>query len=141
MEEKVDARKLSRDVLEDRRRQARKLRKRGMTRKEIGEIVGAHPDTVGRWLKLGAGELAVDRGGRRQGQGRHLTAEQEAALRRRIVDRTPEQLDLPYALWTRRAVGDLIRRETGLDMPIRTVGEYLKRWGFTPQWPVKRAYE
>lgn len=26
-------------------------------------------------------------------------------------------------------------------MPIRTVGEYLKRWGFTPQKPVKFAYE
>jgi len=26
-------------------------------------------------------------------------------------------------------------------MPIRTVGEYLKRWGYTPQKPLKRAYE
>ena len=26
-------------------------------------------------------------------------------------------------------------------MPLRTVGEYLKRWGFTPQKPLKRAYE
>ena len=26
-------------------------------------------------------------------------------------------------------------------MPIRTVGEYLKRWGFTPQKPIKRAKE
>jgi hypothetical protein len=26
-------------------------------------------------------------------------------------------------------------------MPIRTVGEYLKRWGFTPQKPYRCAYE
>lgn len=26
-------------------------------------------------------------------------------------------------------------------MPIRTVGDYLKKWGFTPQKPVKRAHE
>jgi transposase len=26
-------------------------------------------------------------------------------------------------------------------MPIRTVGEYLNRWGYTPQKPLKRAYE
>jgi hypothetical protein len=26
-------------------------------------------------------------------------------------------------------------------MPIRTVGHYLKRWGFTPQKPIKKAYE
>ena len=51
------------------------------------------------------------------------------------------QLKLDYALWTRKAVMDLIEQETGIRMPIRTVGEYLKRWGFTPQKPVKRAYE
>ncbi len=26
-------------------------------------------------------------------------------------------------------------------MPVRTVGEYLKRWGMTPQKPLKRAYK
>lgn len=26
-------------------------------------------------------------------------------------------------------------------MPIRTVGEYLSRWGYTPQRPLKRAYQ
>jgi transposase len=24
---------------------------------------------------------------------------------------------------------------------VRSVGEYLKRWGFTPQKPIRRAYE
>jgi len=38
-------------------------------------------------------------------------------------------------------VRQLILQETGIDMPIRTVGEYLKRWGFTPQRPAKFAYE
>ena len=44
-------------------------------------------------------------------------------------------------MWTRKAVNELIKQETGITMPIRTVGEYLKRWGFTPQKPVRRAYE
>jgi len=26
-------------------------------------------------------------------------------------------------------------------MPVRTIGHYLKRWGFTAQKPLKRAYE
>lgn len=141
MEEKIDARKLSRDVLEEKRRQAQQLRKRGMTRKEIGEIVGVHEDTVGRWLKLGKSELVVNRGGRKRGQARHLSAVQEGAIRKKIMDKTPDQLKMAYALWTRKAVMELIEQETGVRMPIRTVGEYLKRWGFTPQKPVKRAYE
>lgn len=141
MEEKIDARKLPRGVIEEKRRQAHRLRKRGMTRAEIGEIVGVHADTVGRWLKLSPKRLDVNRYGRKTGDGRHLTAEQEKHIRRLITDKQPDQLKLDYVLWTRKAVMELIEQETGLAMPIRTVGEYLKRWGFTPQKPVKRAYE
>lgn len=58
-----------------------------------------------------------------------------------IQDKTPDQLKMPYVLWTRKAVMEQIEQEAGIKMPIRTVGEYLKRWGFTPQKPAKRAYE
>jgi transposase len=141
MEENIDARKLPRDVLEEKRRQAHRLRQCGMTRAEIGEIVGVHADTVGRWLKLSPKELKVNRGGRKEGDGRHLDAYEERHIRRLITDKLPDQLKLDYVLWTRKAVKELIAQETGIDMPIRTVGEYLKRWGFTPQKPMKRAYE
>jgi len=70
-----------------------------------------------------------------------LTPQQEKKIQKMIVDRHPEQLKLNFALWTRDAVRLLIRQEYGRNMPIRTVGEYLKRWGFTPQKPVRRAYE
>ncbi len=141
MEKKIDARKLPREVLEEKRRQAHRLRKHGMTRAEIGEIVGVHADTVGRWLKLSPRELKVNRGGRNPGEGRHLTQVQEDRIRKLITDKAPDQLKLDYALWTRKAVMELIEQETGIAMPIRTVGEYLKRWGLTPQKPVKQAYE
>ena len=141
MEEQKDARSLPREVLEEKRRQAHQLRKRGMTRAEIGEIVGVHADTVGRWLKLSSRQLKVNRGGRKKGEGRRLTQAQADRLRKLITDKAPDQLKLNYALWTRKAVMELIEQETGIRMPIRTVGEYLKRWGFTPQKPVKRAYE
>ncbi len=45
------------------------------------------------------------------------------------------------AVWTWEAVLVYIRDHFGIEMPVRTVGEYLKRWGFTPQKPVKVAYE
>ncbi len=44
-------------------------------------------------------------------------------------------------MWTRRAIQELIRRRWSIELPIRTVGDYLKRWGFTPQKPLERAYE
>jgi transposase len=53
----------------------------------------------------------------------------------------PDELEIDSALWTRSAVQALIEQVSGIKLPIRSVGEYLKRWGFTPQKPLKRAYE
>jgi len=58
-----------------------------------------------------------------------------------ITDRCPDQLKLPYALWTREAVQVFIRRRYGIDVSVWTVGRYLKRWGLTPQKPLRRAFE
>ncbi|AMO68401.1 MULTISPECIES: IS630 family transposase [Zhongshania] len=141
MDEKIDARKLSLEVLEEKRRQAHRLRKRGMTRAEIGEIVGIHADTIGRWLKRDKNQLGYDKPGRKAGSGRRLTAEQEQHIESVLIDKTPDQLKMPYALWTRESVRELILNCYGLALPVRTVGDYLKRWGMTPQKPQKRAYE
>lgn len=142
MESKIDTRKLPRDVIEEKRRMAHRLRKRGLTRAEIGEeLGGVHPDTIGRWLKLDVRHLKVNRGGRKVGDARHLSEDQEKQIRSMIVDKTPDQLKLDYVLWTRKAVGELILMKLGLDLQVRTIGNYLKRWGMTPQKPVKRAYE
>lgn len=138
---KTDARKLSREILEEKRRMAHQLRKRGMKIADIGEIVEVHADTVGRWLKLDENNLHVNRGGRKPGEARQLTQAEEKSLKRKIIDKTPDQFKLPYALWTRKSVQELIAQDTGKVVPIRTVGEYLKRWGMTPQKPQKRAYE
>jgi transposase len=57
-----------------------------------------------------------------------------------IVDKMPEQMKLPFALWTRKAVKELVEREFGVVLAINTMGDYLRRWGFSPQRPKKRAY-
>ena len=36
---------------------------------------------------------------------------------------------------------ELVSQETGVDLSIRSVGNYLAGWGFTPQKPTRRAYE
>lgn len=58
-----------------------------------------------------------------------------------VRDKLPDQLKLPFALWTRKAVAQLIKARYALRLPVRTLSEYLKRWGFTPQKPIKKAYE
>ena len=53
----------------------------------------------------------------------------------------PDQLKLPFYLWTRAAVARLIEREYGVTVSPSTVGRYLGAWGMSPQRPVRRAYE
>jgi len=143
--EKTDARKLTPEAQQQLRHQAIRLRKRGFTHHQIAEIIGAHPTRICRWCRAyetgGPKAVTLRKRGRRPGSGRRLSGEQEKQLRQMIRDKTPDQLKLAFALWTRLAVQQVIRQQWGVRLPIRTVGEYLRRWGFTPQKPIRRAYE
>lgn len=141
MKKHKDARSLPAEMIEEKRRTAHALRKRGMTRAEIGAIVGVHADTVGRWLKLDSRSLELKKRGVKAGDNNLLSEAQAKKIRKLIVDKTPDQLKMHYALWTRKSVQEVIKQGTGVHLAIRTVGEYLKRWGMTPQKPQKKAYE
>jgi transposase len=143
--EKIDGRKLKKDVQQALRDQVVRLRKQGKANKDVAEYLTMNPEQCSRiWQKYERGgkkEILLGTRGRRHGEKRSLTEEQERRIQKLIIDKTPDQLKFPFALWTREAVRQLIGKQYGIDMPIRTVGEYLKRWGFTPQKPIKRAKE
>ena len=143
--EKVDARKLSTEAQQQFRNQAIRLRKAGKKYKEISEFIGIHHTTICKWYKAylrdGTKAIRIKKRGRPKGSGRSLSQEQEKILQKSMRDKCPDQMKLPFMLWTRIAVQQLIKHLWGIDMPIRTVGEYLKRWGFTPQKPLRRAYK
>lgn len=140
-----DARKLSPAAQHERRRQVVRAYRRGRNRSQIAEEVGlsytAVTNTLKRYLESGMQGLASGKRGRPVCFGRSLTTEQEDHVQRLIQEKRPEQLKMDFALWTRAAVMLLIERECGVKMGVRGVGKYLKRWGFTPQKPIRRAYE
>lgn len=143
--EKFDARSVSDKERELLRKQTISLRKKGRSNAEVSSTLGVHPVTTSRWwqryLREGVSVLTVPKRGRKEGEKRTLTAEQEELLKKTIVDKRPEQVKLPFALWDRQAIIQLVKREFGIVMPIRTIGLYLERWGFTPQRPTRKAYE
>ena len=143
--EKIDARRHGPQTQYEIRKQVIRLRKQGVSNNLVaaglGISAGCASTTWQRYKKEGSKAIKLGQRGRRAGEKRTLTSEQESALRKALIDKTPDQMKLPFALWTRDAVRLLIRRWFDIEMPIRTVGEYLKRWGFTPQKPIKRAYE
>jgi transposase len=78
--------------------------------------------------------------GRRPGSG-HLSHRQAVRIRKLIIERMPDQLALPFYLWTRESVARLIEREYGIKVSKWAAGRYLKAWGMSAQKPVRRAYE
>ena len=141
---KMDGR-VSPEALYERRKLIVNLYRNGMKVMAITKVVGMSWNAVRKTIDLyeaeGMKALKPKKRGRPTGTARTLTPEQEKQVQRDIRDKRPEQMKMDFALWTREAVLVYIREHFGIKMPVRTVGEYLKRWGFTPQKPIKVAYE
>src|SRR3954452_25218036 len=138
-----DARQLSDEVLEALRLRALRGCELGFTEADVADLLGVSRETVSRWWTAyaigGLDAIPSDRTGRPVGSGRTLSEDQARHIRQQIDDHSPGDLGIPAALWTRKDVRDLIRKRYGIDMPVRTVGEYLKRWGYTAKVPRRHA--
>jgi transposase len=138
-----DARELSDEVLEALRLRALRGCQLGLSEGEVAEILGVARETVCRWWSAyadhGVSALPQRRSGRPLGSGRLLTDAQAERLQGLLRTHQPEEVGIAAPLWTRRAVRDLIRKEYQLDLAERTVGRYLKRWGFTAKRPRRHA--
>lgn len=139
----LDTRSLPDEVRAALRLRAVAAREAGFPTDTVAAILGVRPESVSRWFAAyqrgGVASLPGDRTGRPVGSGRRLRGEQEARLEAVIVASTPAEQGIASGLWTRQAVRQLIAQEFGVRLPIRTVGEYLRRWGLTPQRPARHA--
>ena len=121
---------------------ALRLRRKGKEVKEICEITGLADKTVRMAFEAydagGINAIKPQKRGRKAGEKRTLSAEQEEEIITLLVDHDPAQLKLKGCMWTRGSAKELIKQKYGITMPNRTVGEYLRRWGFTVQRPAKR---
>jgi transposase len=118
--EKENARKQTLEQLHERRKQVIRLHKKGIKIMQIVAMTGLSYPPVRAAIDLfeagGWAAIKPASRGRAQGDARILTLVQEQAIQRMII-------------------------EFGLKLHVRSVGKYLQRWGFTPQKPIKRAYE
>jgi len=144
MSKRMDARTLAPSALHLLRRQAVRAVRSGMSQTDAARTFGASLRAISKWMRLdragGLRALTLKRRGRRPGEGR-LSTTRAARIRSMIVGKMPDQLKLPFYLWTRAAVASLIAREYRIAVSLVTVGRYLRAWGLSPQKPVRRAYE
>jgi transposase len=141
--EDVDARSLSPKAQERLRQLAVKAVLDGKKQVEVAKLFGVTRRAVSNWLQAHrtGGMQALKAKPQGRPRGGSLLPWQAALIAKAVVDHHPEQLKLPFYLWTREAVALLIKRRFGVRLSVWTVGRYLKRWGFTPQKPVRRALE
>jgi transposase len=143
--EKTNLRLLSPSALYTVKQHVVRLKQLGKSRAEIEELTGVNRSAVSRiWTAFSKGGLAAIKPktpGRKKGKNILLTPAQERAIRKTIIDKTPDQLKLAGMLWTRQKVADYVKRTHGVTLSLQCVSNYLGRWGLTCQRPTKQAYK
>ncbi|MFN5849018.1 MAG: IS630 family transposase [Chitinophagales bacterium] len=119
------------------------LKKKKGTHKQAAELFELSKSAVDKiWTRYKASGLrgltAKKRGVSR---GKKINGIQAAEVRKLIKDKMPEQLKLPFGLWTREGVQRLIEERYGVSLSRWQVGRYLKSWGYSPQKPIRKAFE
>jgi transposase len=141
----TDTRRLSQRTQDELRARGVAMVRGGMRQAAVARALQVRPATVCGWMKKAAlGGVAACRSARRGvrvSSRKALTPWQEASIARTVIGKEPRQLRLPFALWTRQSVAELIERRFQVRLSRWAVGKYLKRWGFTPQVPAKRAIQ
>jgi transposase len=117
----------------------------GMSQADAARNFGVADRSIRRWVVNTrvhhSAQYVQGPRGRPAGVGAKIDAKQALKVKKAVIGKLPDQLKLPFYLWTRQAVGMLIERHTGVKVSLATVGNYLSAWGLTPQKPVRRAYE
>ena len=138
----TDYRRVDPQAVYELKKVALRLRRKGKEVKEICEIIGLAEKAVRMAFEAydvgGINAIKPKKRGRKVWEKRTLSVEQEQEIIAMLVDHDPAQLKLKDCMWTRDSVKELIQQKYGITMPNRTVGKYLRRWGFTVQRPAKQ---
>ena len=141
---KKDARYYSTETKEALRFKAVEFVLSGKSQTEAARVFGVARPTVAKWMRMyrkgGIHSLKAHKQGRPKGHTK-LRNWQAAITVRTITDKTPDQLKMPFMLWTREAIQDFVEERFKIKVSVSTVGRWLRKWGFTPQKPIRRAWE
>ena len=58
-----------------------------------------------------------------------------------ILNKFPDDFGVDSSLWSRKSIRLLIKQEINILLPLSTIGDYLRRWGFSAQKPKKQSYD
>lgn len=139
---KTDARKLDHKTREAIRIRAVQRVEAGESPEQVIKALGYHRSAIYEWLaKYYEGGIDALKTKKITGRPSTLSGKDLKKLYHMIADKDPLQYKFAFALWTREIIQELIKREFDLALSISTVGRLLKQLGFTPQKPLRKAYQ
>lgn len=139
----LDARLLHPVIQRKLRHSAVDLYLSGKNPTDISTHLGVSRQSVYNWIKAhsksGKQGLKIHKRGRPKGT--QVQPWQAAQIVNLIKHYCPDELSMPFYLWTRESVGLLIQEKFSIKLSKWTVGRYLVKWGLSPQKPARRAIE
>ena len=142
--DKINLLKVSPETRRTIKEQTIRLHAKGKKEAEIADSLNISDQAVSRivraYKKEGMHSVKEKTRGRKHGEKRTLTPQQEKEIQRIIIDKCPDQVKIAACLWTRAAIQQLIKNKYGINIPLRSISNYLDRWGMTCQRPTRKAY-
>ena len=112
---------------------------------KIAKQYKLHRETLSIWVKAhkigGKKALAKDTRGEKKYQNTSLTKSEENWIKKAITNKYPEQFQLPFMLWNRESVQNLIKRKYQKKLSLTTISRLLSKWNMTPQKPAFKSYK
>lgn len=141
---KKTLRTASNDVISNLRKSCIAALRKGKTQQEVSTLFGVGLSTLKSWVKqykeTGSKSFTLKTRGVKKGS-RDLSLDQLRYIKKLMTNKLPDQLKLPFTLWTREAVQSLINKKFQVKKSLPQIGRYLQSWGFSAQKPIYKAYE
>lgn len=142
--EHIDLRKLNNDELYGVRKQVVRLKLQGRKGPEIEAITGIYQGRISQiwaaYQRHGIMGIKPEKSGRKPKSLMLLSAEESQEIRQVIVSKAPNQLKMAGFLWTLAKISQYIWDTYRKMVSLRSLSNYMKRWGLTCQRPSKRAW-
>jgi transposase len=134
-----DGRKLSHQTLEELRLRTVKQVEEGESPEKLAKALKLHRSTIYKWIALSVsgGEKALLA---KPIPGRPSALEEKHLkwLAKTLLDKTPHQFKLPFALWTRSQIIHVLKLQFGIKVGKSIISRTLKKLGYTFQKPTIR---
>jgi transposase len=136
---KNDARSLSHATLEELRIRTVRQVQAGQSPEKLYKVLGIARSTIYNWIStfVSGGESAL-KAKPIPGRPSLLSEKQLAWLAKVLIDKTPEQFKLEFALWTRDGIREVIKRKCGIKISKTGISRILDKLGYSFQRPAVR---